>query len=140
MGEQTVRRFAGACHQEPEIARGAILARGRCRNRRLSKSVTIPLSIKTHWLRVFGFRCKWRRRSLTKLKERTHEEATEAIHAEGEGRHLPGTRCVAFGAHYFIQFGNRQVRRKCRATSGSRRRISHGVAYTSDRPFVACPS
>src|SRR5262249_29577858 len=36
---------------------------------------------------VFRFRWKWRRRSPSKVMERTHEEATEALHARREGRH-----------------------------------------------------
>jgi tetratricopeptide (TPR) repeat protein len=36
---------------------------------------------------VFRFSWKWRRRSPSKVKERTHEEATEALHAGREGRH-----------------------------------------------------
>jgi hypothetical protein len=36
---------------------------------------------------LFRFSWKWRRRSSTKVKERTHEEATEALHARREGRH-----------------------------------------------------
>ena len=39
---------------------------------------------------MFRFRWKWRRRSPSKVKERTHEEATEALHAGRKGlrRHL----------------------------------------------------
>src|SRR5215831_689785 len=36
---------------------------------------------------VFRFSWKWRRRSPSKVKERTHEEATEALRAGREGRH-----------------------------------------------------
>src|SRR5262249_61759435 len=38
-------------------------------------------------LRLFRFSWKWRRRSPSKVKERTHEEATEALHAGRKGRH-----------------------------------------------------
>src|SRR6266404_212762 len=36
---------------------------------------------------VLRFSWKWRRRSPGKVKERTHEEATEALHTPREGRH-----------------------------------------------------
>jgi hypothetical protein len=36
---------------------------------------------------MFRFSWKWRRRSPSKVKERTHEEATEAPHAGRESRH-----------------------------------------------------
>jgi len=36
---------------------------------------------------LFRFSWKWRRRSSSKVKERTHEEATEALRAGIEGRH-----------------------------------------------------
>jgi len=38
-------------------------------------------------LRAFGFSWKWRKRSPSKVKERTHVEATEALHTPREGRH-----------------------------------------------------
>src|SRR5262249_25186872 len=38
-------------------------------------------------LRLCRFSGKWRRRSPSKVKERTHEEATEALHAGRKGRH-----------------------------------------------------
>src|SRR5437764_11562859 len=34
-----------------------------------------------------GFSWQWRRRSPSKVKERTHEEATEALHAGRKSRH-----------------------------------------------------
>jgi hypothetical protein len=40
---------------------------------------------------------KWRRRSPIKIMERTHEEATEALHAGREGRH-PEAASVGAGA------------------------------------------
>ena len=36
---------------------------------------------------MFRFSWKWRRRFPSKVKERTHEEATEALRAGREGRH-----------------------------------------------------
>jgi hypothetical protein len=36
---------------------------------------------------VFRFSWKWRRRSPNKVKERAHEEATEALPVGREGRH-----------------------------------------------------
>jgi len=36
---------------------------------------------------LFRFSGKWRRRSPSKVKERAHEEGTEALHAGREGRH-----------------------------------------------------
>src|SRR6266496_2382859 len=36
---------------------------------------------------VSRFRWKWRKRSPIKIMERTHEEATEALHAGRESRH-----------------------------------------------------
>jgi hypothetical protein len=36
---------------------------------------------------VFRFSWKWRKRSAAKITERTHEDATEALHAGREGRH-----------------------------------------------------
>jgi hypothetical protein len=36
---------------------------------------------------VFRFSWRWSRRSPGKVKERTHEEATEALHTGREGRH-----------------------------------------------------
>src|SRR5262252_7332464 len=41
----------------------------------------------TRWTKMFRFSWKWRRRSPSKVKERTHEKATEALHAGREGRH-----------------------------------------------------
>src|SRR5262249_33441014 len=37
--------------------------------------------------RMFRFNWKWRRRSPSKVMERTHEEATEALHVGREGHH-----------------------------------------------------
>jgi hypothetical protein len=42
-------------------------------------------------LTLFRFSWKWRRRSPTKLMERTHEEATEALHAGRKDRHPQAT-------------------------------------------------
>src|ERR1700682_3146775 len=36
---------------------------------------------------VFRFSWKWRKRSPIRIMERTHEEATEALHAGRESRH-----------------------------------------------------
>jgi hypothetical protein len=47
---------------------------------------------------MFRFSWKWRRRSSSKVKERTHEEATEAIRARREGRH-PEAAFAGKGTH-----------------------------------------
>jgi hypothetical protein len=47
---------------------------------------------------LFRFSWKWRRRSSSKVKERTPEEATKAIRARREGRH-PEAAFAGEGAH-----------------------------------------
>ena len=47
-------------------------------------------------LDVFRFSWKWRKRSPIKIMERTHEEATEALHAGRESRH-PAAASVGAG-------------------------------------------
>src|ERR1700682_3656628 len=47
---------------------------------------------------MFRFSWKWRRRSPTKLMERTHEETTEALRAGRESRH-PQAAFAGEGAH-----------------------------------------
>jgi hypothetical protein len=53
---------------------------------RMPKSLSIS-SLRKMVVLLFRFRWKWRRRSPSKVKERTHEEATEALFAGREGRH-----------------------------------------------------
>src|SRR5262249_25012648 len=49
-------------------------------------------------VRLFRFSSKWRSRSPSKVKERTHEEATEALRARRESRH-PEAAFAGEGAH-----------------------------------------
>jgi hypothetical protein len=58
------------------------------RNRNLSKQL---------WPVLFRFSWKWRVRSPTKIMERTHEEATEALYAGRESRH-PEAASVGAGS------------------------------------------
>jgi hypothetical protein len=56
------------------------------------------VSARTFVEKLFRFSWKWRRRSPGKVMERTHEDATEALHAGRESRH-PEAAFAGQGAH-----------------------------------------
>jgi len=84
---------------------------------------------------------KWRERSSVKITERTHEEATKALHAGREGRRdaAVARRCAASGGglRRALQQRSFEQRHRLHHAEGHARRASAGDSADRDRKLEA---
>src|SRR5262249_34251742 len=79
-------------HRVPKMLRSAYRLLSRSTSARQRSGIAVHHASSYRYAlpilsRLFRFSWKWRRRSPSKVKERTHEEATEALRPGREGRH-----------------------------------------------------